>query len=326
MVAVSDGSVSAGVGVPSIDAEELERRKQWLGFTAEDEDRLLALDPLAQRYADEVIEELYEHFLANAEMARFFATTEEVERVKGLQRAYFRRLTQGGYDIDYAADRIGIGATHQRIGLDIKWYLGAYSFYIRAVTSRIAAAFNDPAAGLAHWHSLKKLMFLDIGLALDSYTAAREQVIREQQAALRELATRQQQETIRELSTPVLQVRPGLLILPIVGAIDSQRALELTQSVLRAIRDRRARVVVIDITGVPAVDSAVANHLVQTVDACRLMGASVILTGLSPEVAQTVVMLGIDLSKMRTVGDLEGGLAAAEEMIGYSSASRLADG
>jgi rsbT co-antagonist protein RsbR len=304
-----------------IDAEELDRRKRWLQFTEHDEARLVALDPMAQRYADEVIEELYDHFLSNDETAAFFATPDEVQRVKGLQRAYFGRLTEGSYDVEYAADRVRIGATHQRIGLDIKWYLGAYSFYIRAVTSRIMPAFEDPAEALAHWQSLKKLMFLDIGLALDNYVAAREQVIQEQQEALRELAVRQQQETIRELSTPVLQVRPGLLILPIVGTIDSGRAQMLTQAVLTAIRDRRAGAVVIDITGVPQVDSAVANHLVQTVDACRLMGASVILTGLSPEVAQTLVTLGIDLSKMRTVGDLEGGLVAAEELIGSNGFS-----
>ena len=130
------------------------------------------------------------------------------------------------------------------------------------------------------------------------------------------MTLRQQRDMIRELSTPVLQIRAGLLMLPIVGSIDSQRAQMLTQAVLEAIRDRRSRVVVLDITGVPAVDSAVANHLVQTVDACRLMGASVVLTGLSPEVAQTLVTLGIDLSKMVTVGDLEGGLAAADRLLG----------
>ena len=97
----------------------------------------------------------------------------------------------------------------------------------------------------------------------------------------RERIIRQQQEAIRELSTPVLQVRERLLILPIIGVLDGQRARQLTEQLLRGIRTNRARVVVIDITGVPAIDSTVANHLVQTVDASRLMGASVIITGLS---------------------------------------------
>src|SRR6059036_3353438 len=101
----------------------------------------------------------------------------------------------------------------------------------------------------------------------------------------RERIIRQQQEAIRELSTPVLQVRERLLILPIIGVIDPQRARQLTEQLLRAIRTNRAKVVVIDITGVAAMDSAVANHLVQTVEASRLLGATVIVTGLSPEIA-----------------------------------------
>lgn len=136
----------------------------------------------------------------------------------------------------------------------------------------------------------------------------------------RERVIRQQQEAIRELSTPVLQVRERLLILPIIGVIDPQRARQLTEQLLRGIRANRAKVVVIDITGVPSVDSTVANHLVQTVDASRLMGATVIVTGLSSEIAQTLVTIGVDLTKMKTVGDLQGGIEEAERLLGYQIA------
>jgi len=133
----------------------------------------------------------------------------------------------------------------------------------------------------------------------------------------RERIIRQQQEAIRELSTPVLQVRERLLILPIIGVIDSQRARQLTEQLLRGIRNNRAKVVVVDITGVPTIDSVVANHLVQTVEASRLMGASVIITGLSSEIAQTLVTIGVNLSKMNAVGDLQGGIEEAERLLGY---------
>lgn len=133
----------------------------------------------------------------------------------------------------------------------------------------------------------------------------------------RERTIRQQQEAIRELSTPVLQVRDRLLILPIIGVIDPQRARQLTEQLLRGIRTNRAKLVVIDITGVAAMDSNVANHLVQTVEASRLLGASVIVTGLSPEIAQTLVTIGVDLTKMNTVGDLQGGIEQAERQLGY---------
>ncbi|MFI5776394.1 STAS domain-containing protein [Nocardia sp. NPDC051570] len=140
----------------------------------------------------------------------------------------------------------------------------------------------------------------------------------------RERVIRQQQEAIRELSTPVLQVREQLLILPIIGVLDSQRARQLTEQLLRAIRANRAKVVVVDITGVPQIDSTVANHLVQTVDASGLMGASVIITGLSSEIALTLVTIGLDLTKMNAVGDLQGGIEEAERLLGYE-VSRLTD-
>ena len=133
----------------------------------------------------------------------------------------------------------------------------------------------------------------------------------------RERVIRQQQKAIRELSTPVLQVRERLLILPIIGVIDSQRAPQLTEQLLHGIRNNRAKVVVVDVTGVPAIDSAVANHLVQAVEASRLMGASVIITGLSAEIAQTLVTIGVDLSKMNAVVDLQGGIEEAERLLGY---------
>ncbi|HVM50710.1 MAG TPA: STAS domain-containing protein [Candidatus Acidoferrum sp.] len=131
----------------------------------------------------------------------------------------------------------------------------------------------------------------------------------------RERIIRQQQEAIRELSTPVLPVRERLLILPISGVIDSQRARQLTEKLLNGIRDHRAKVVVMDVTGVPTIDATVANHLVQAVEASRLMGASVILTGLSSASAQTLVTLGVDLSKMHSVGDLQSGIEEAELLL-----------
>jgi rsbT co-antagonist protein RsbR len=136
----------------------------------------------------------------------------------------------------------------------------------------------------------------------------------------RERVIHEQQESIRELSTPVLQVRERLLILPIIGVLDTARARQLTEQLLGAIRDNRATVVVIDITGVATIDETVANHLVQTVEASRLMGASTILTGLSPDIAQTLVDLGVDLGMMKTVGDLQGGLEEAERLAGYRAA------
>ncbi|HXH47974.1 MAG TPA: STAS domain-containing protein [Terriglobia bacterium] len=133
----------------------------------------------------------------------------------------------------------------------------------------------------------------------------------------RERIIYEQQDAIRGLSTPVLPVREGMLILPIVGVIDSQRARQLTGQLLRGIRANRAKVVVIDVTGVPSINSAVANHLVLTVEAARLLGATAIVTGLSSEIAQTLVTIGVDLTKMNTVCDLRGGIEEADRLLGF---------
>jgi rsbT co-antagonist protein RsbR len=281
--------------------QEISRRKEFLEFGDEDVKTLKGLNDLAQKYAESVIEDFYKHFLSFEETRAFFQDPATLIRVKQLQKEYFLGLTQGSYGADYIANRLKVGLVHQRIKLDVKWYLGAYNFYLRAVMSRLFESFEkSPAKAIAGFRSMMKLVFLDISLAIQTYVRT----------------IQQQQEAIRELSTPVLQLRPRLLMLPIVGVIDSQRAKQLTDSLLRAIRANRAKVVVMDITGVGAVDSKVANHLIQTVAAARLMGTTVIITGLSGEVAQALVTLGVDLTKLNTVGDLQGGLEEAERMLG----------
>jgi len=289
-----------------ITEQEVERRKAFLEFCEEDVEALRAVRQVAQRYADPVIDDLYRHFLSFEDTRAFFQDPRVLERVKRMQRDYFIRLTEGDYGADYVANRLRIGTVHERIKLAPKWYLGAYNFYLRAVASRLLEAFSkEPEKAFSIFVSLMKLVFMDIGLAVDTYIAARESTMHKQQ------------EAIREPSTPVLQIRDRLLLLPIIGVIDTHRARLITESLLRSIRASRAKAIVMDITGVATIDSKVANHLLQTVAAARLMGAAVIVTGLSSDVAQSLVALGIDLTKLNTMGDLQGGIEAGERLLGY---------
>lgn len=286
---------------------ELAQRKAFLELGDDDVANLTGINDLARRYADAVIEDFYRHLLSFEETRVFFDHSTLLQQVKGQQKEYFLRLTQGNYDLAYMRNRLRIGAVHERIGLPVKSYLGMYNFYLRAVAARLVEAYQkQPKRAWSAFLSLMKLTFLDIGLAIDTYVASRERTIREQQAA------------IRELPTPVLPFREGMLLVPIIGIIDSQRARQLTEQLLRSIRSNRAKVVVIDITGVQSVDSRVANHIVQTVEAARLMGARVVIAGISPEIAQTMVTLGIDLGRIATVGDLQSGIDHAERLLGYS--------
>jgi rsbT co-antagonist protein RsbR len=174
---------------------------------------------------------------------------------------------------------------------------------LRTELVRLAAENVERASRLSS--ALNHYVDITIGVLGEAYVDAKEGMIQQQQHA------------IRELSTPVLQLREGLLMLPIVGMVDTQRARHLTEALLRAIRDRRARVAVMDITGVPIVDSKVANHIVQACEAARLMGAGVIITGISAEIAQALVTIGAELRGVRTIGDLQAGIEEAEALLGY---------
>jgi rsbT co-antagonist protein RsbR len=131
--------------------------------------------------------------------------------------------------------------------------------------------------------------------------AAQEQIILAQQAAL------------QELSTPLMAISDSAVVMPLVGAIDSARAQQVIETLLEGVAAQRARVAIIDITGVSVVDTQVANALIRAAQAVKLLGANVVLTGIRPEIAQTLVGLGVDLGGLTTRSTLQAGIAFAME-------------
>ena len=131
-----------------------------------------------------------------------------------------------------------------------------------------------------------------------------------------EIIVRQQQDAL-ELSTPVVQLWDGILGLPLIGTLDSARTQVVMESLLQRIVDTGARIAIIDITGVPTVDTLVAQHLLKTVAAARLMGADCIISGIRPQIAQTVVHLGVDLAGVTTKANLADALQLAMKRAGY---------
>ena len=118
----------------------------------------------------------------------------------------------------------------------------------------------------------------------------------------------QQRKAIEELSTPIIKIWEQVLVLPLIGTLDTRRSQRLTEALLTNIATTQTKVTILDITGVPAVDSAVANHLLKTISAVQLLGAECVITGIRPEVAQTMVHLGVDLSGVETLSTLAEGL------------------
>lgn len=122
---------------------------------------------------------------------------------------------------------------------------------------------------------------------------------------------------LREVSTPIVPLYKGILLAPLVGTIDTARAYDLNEKLLRAVIQAKAKFAILDISGVPLFDTTTAEHFLRTAGAAKLMGAEIVVVGLSPEVAQTIVGLGIDLSRIRTHRTLEDGFVYALQKLGY---------
>jgi len=140
-----------------------------------------------------------------------------------------------------------------------------------------------------------------------------------------EQLVQRQQEEILELSTPVIQVWDKVLVLPIIGTLDSARAARLTEGLLERIAAEQAEVAILDVSGVPAVDTEVAQHLLKTVEAARLMGAVSVLSGVRPETAQAIVHLGIDLGSLRSRSNLKEALQLALSIVGATTVAVSGD-
>lgn len=293
-----------------LDERSVERRRRLVGLGPEDLKRIGAIREAITERVEEYVTVFF-GFLADLEEAKDFMTNREViEKARRMKREHLIAMVGGQYGFDYALQRFRLARLYARAGLEARVFMGAFHQLLQAMSVTAFRSNPSPDVGLEHFFSLKKVAFLDLSLMVDVMVFERERVI-----------TRQQ-EAIRELSTPVLQIRDRLLMLPIIGTIDTHRARLLTENLLHAIRANRAKVVVMDVTGVLAVDTKVANHLLQTVAAARLMGATVIVTGLSSDVSQTLVNLGVDLAGLQTIGDLQGGIEEAERMIGYEVVRR----
>ena len=147
----------------------------------------------------------------------------------------------------------------------------------------------------------------------------RAEIARQEQAAELERVFQeieQQNKVMMEMSTPVIQAWDNLILLPLIGVIDTARASQMIERMLDAVVESDARVAVLDVTGVPVIDTSVARHLLQTVDSAKILGCEVILTGIRPDAAQTLAQLGVDFSKMRTRGSLKAGIQEALGLIG----------
>jgi rsbT co-antagonist protein RsbR len=283
-----------------VDEADVRRRLTFVGFGPEDQRRLAQVRDVVERGADDLANEFFAHLQGFDEAQTLFRDPPLLDAARRLKREHIVALVTGPYDAAYAGQRIELALTYSTVRLPVNLFLGAFHTMMRSMGERIMKSLpREPEKGFAAFMSVKKVAFFDLGLMTDVLIAERERIIRAQT------------ETILELSTPVLQVWDQVLAVPLIGTLDSARTQRVMESLLEAIAAREARYVILDVSGVPTVDTAVAQHLMKTIQAARLMGARTLLSGVRPETAQAMVHLGISLEGLVTRYSLRDALRVA---------------
>ena len=263
---------------------------------------------LLQKKRKQILEDWMTAQLADAGLREDLMSNEELREQSAelletlLKVLTGKNLTEVGSEDFEPVNEIlsGISISRARQGFSPR-ETGIYIFSLKdsLLKTMQAELKDDPQAQLEATFNVNKLMDSLGIVTFETYIKGREEVI------LR------QTDEITEISTPVIRVWDGILALPIIGTLDSARTQIVMESLLQEIVDSGSTIAILDISGVPAVDSLVAQHIIKTVAATRLMGAECIISGIRPEIAQTVVHLGIDLSNVVTKATLASALKYA---------------
>jgi rsbT co-antagonist protein RsbR len=250
---------------------------------------------------DDFIGRFYAWLEPRPEYEEFFSDTETLERVRRHVHRYWLEFLDSQVDDAYVDSRRRVGQTHARIGLNMHIYLAAMNVYNSLTTSLLSEVEMevDSAEVIA---SVTRVLHLDTAIVAQTYMA----MVTETIAA--------QGKSLMEMSTPVTEIWEGVLMMPIVGIVDSQRSQDIMNAMLTRISETQAGQFILDIGGVAVVDTAVANHLIKMTKATALMGCRTTISGISPAIAQTMVELGIDVGTVRTTATMRDALSQALEL------------
>jgi rsbT co-antagonist protein RsbR len=190
-----------------------------------------------------------------------------------------------------------IGTIHAKVGIDPGVYLATVNKAMELLSEEVAGSTLDHNEMAATITSIRRVLMMEAVFINHIYAERIEEVLKHQSRS------------IIEMSTPISVIWNGVLLLPLVGILDSARAESVTEKILLGVRDSNASAVIIDISGVSSVDTEVAGHIMNMSKATRLMGCELMVAGISPKVAQTIVSLGVDVGIMRTTATLRDALA-----------------
>jgi rsbT co-antagonist protein RsbR len=273
-------------------------------ITPDDLQRVRQFSGLAMPRMSEMVSEWYEWLETQKEYEEFFSDEATLRRVQGLQDDYWTLFMAGEVNEAYVSARRKIGETHARIGLPLNTYFAGMNMFMELFGRRMRESEMSSDDRSQMEGAVAKLLHLDTAVVVDTYNQMVEETLTSQANSL------------MEMSTPVTQIWSGILLLPIVGIIDSKRARDIMNATLAKIGETQARIFILDISGVGVVDTAVANHLIKITRATRLMGCDCTISGVSPSIAQTIVDLGIDVGRIKTTSTMKDALAHAFHRVG----------
>lgn len=273
------------------------------GISRHDLARIQAFAAVVEPKMDEMVDTWYGWLKTQPEYDEYFSEEDTLTRVQGMQHGYWQLFMSGAVDENYVARRRRVGAAHARIGLPLDTYFAGMNRFLQCFRDLAEASGMSAEEVAATQHSIAKLLHLDTAIVVDTYNAMVEETLTAQSKSL------------LEMSTPVTHIWDGILLLPIVGLIDSKRARDVMNATLEKIAQSQARVFILDISGVGVVDTAVANHLIKISRATRLMGCESIISGVSPAIAQTIVDLGIEVGDVKTTATMKDALGMAFQQL-----------
>lgn len=264
-------------------------------ISSEDIELIQAAGNELSNHLDEFIADFYVWLEKTEEFKIFFSDAQLLQQVKNIQRLYWSEFLKAEINEDYVLSREKVGLTHARIGLSLSAYFVAVDHSLFIWIKRILSSKCEHDLD-AICRAFTKLVHLDTMIVVEAFSFMTNKTISKQSQAL------------MEMSTPVTEIWDDILMLPLVGIIDSKRSQDVMNSILSKIAQTQARICILDISGVAVVDTAVANHLIKISKATRLMGCECNFSGISPAIAQTIVELGIDVGSIRTNSNLKDAL------------------
>lgn len=253
----------------------------------------------------DMVDALYGWLSAQPEFATFFGDNQRLmERAADAQRHHWQTFLEAHLDETYFASRRHIGAVHEHIQLPNDIFCATVSKAQQLLVSLMLTITPQPAQIHAMVSAVNKLISLDTYLTLDEMSRIQREKI---------LA---HSNSLMEMSTPVTPIWEGILLLPLLGIVDSSRTHDIMNKTLAKISESRARAFVLDISGVSTVDTAVANQIIKITKATQLMGCESIISGISPAIARTIVELGISVGEVKTTATLRDAFEIALRMVG----------